>query len=132
MGLRSVIVLLGVVASLSPLVWGQFFDEANLSFGDTLLLSWQLLPFGLLAASQGHTPLSRSASPIAVALLLAVTVAVEVFVYLFPGEDGQVGLLFVFVPIYLSIGVGVLIGLDSAVRAGWRRLRRDRPAAERP
>ena len=130
MGLRSVIFLLGVVAALSPLVWGRLFDEANVSFGDTLLLSWQLLPFGLLAASQGHTPLSRGASLIALALLVGVTVAVEVFALLFPGDDGQVGLLFVFVPIYLSIGVGLLIGLDSAVRAGWRRVKRDRAAAE--
>jgi hypothetical protein len=129
-GLRSVIFLLGVVAALSPLVWGRLFDEANVSFGDTLLLSWQLLPFGLLAASQGHTPLSRGASLIALALLVGVTVAVEVFALLFPGDDGQVGLLFVFVPIYLSIGVGLLIGLDSAVRAGWRRVKRDRAAAE--
>jgi hypothetical protein len=127
-----VIVLLGVVTSLSPLAWGQFFDEADVTPGDALLLSWQLLPYGLLAASQGHTPLSRSASQIALALLVAVTVAVEVFVYLFPGEDGQVGLLFVFVPIYLAIGIGVLIGLDSGVRAAWRRLKRDRPVAERP
>ena len=130
MGLRSVIFLLGVVAALSPLVWGRLFDEANVSFGDTLLLSWQLLPFGLLAASQGHTPLSRGGSLIALALLVGVTVAVEVFALLFPGDDGQVGLLFVFVPIYLSIGVGLLIGLDSAVRAGWRRVKRDRAAAE--
>ena len=119
---RRLILAVGIVTALSPLVWGPFFDAIDVGLGGGLFLAWQLLPFGLLAAAQGETPIGRTASVLALIALAALTTATQVAVLLFP-QSSTDALAFIFVPIYLSIGVGAVIGLDISVRAVWRRLR---------
>jgi hypothetical protein len=72
--------------------------------------------------------MSRAGSILALALAAAATVATDVAVLFFP-QSSTDSLAILFVPVYLTIGVGLMIGADSVVRALAGRIRsRSAPA----
>jgi hypothetical protein len=125
---RRLILVVGVVTALSPLAWLPLLDDLyELDLAWVLLFCWHVLPFGLLAVVQSETPMSRAGSLVVLGLLTAATAASDVGLLLY-SDDAQTPIALVAMPIYLSVGVGLAIGVDSLVQAVARRLRR-RPTA---
>ena len=112
---------MGAITALAPLAWMPFFDETgglDLDLGTVILLGWQVLPFGVLAAALPL--LGRRVSIVALVLIIAATAAIDVTVLLYPSSSTD-ALAILWIPIWLSVGVGLLIGLTSLARTvrGW-------------
>jgi len=114
--IRSLAVLLGIGAALTPLFYADS-GGSTLSFVLFIILfgGWAFLPWGLVASEFVRlSVLSRAAS-------MAAFVAISVFVYAGADESstGAIGILFL--PAYLLMVLGVVVLIDAVTRRLGRR-----------
>lgn len=104
---------IGAATALSPIVWSSvLWSWSDPQVIDFLILAWQFLPFGVLLLTRQH--FATAAFVVAVAFVVAATVAVDVSVDRDNGSTAALALLWV--PIWLTILIGIALLVTRAVR----------------
>jgi hypothetical protein len=115
----------GFLVSLSPLLWEPLVAEypAETGVGLALLYLWSALPFFVLAVLGEGLKMRSPTFLVAALLVTGATVAVQVGVLLYASGSTD-ALAFVFLPLWLSVVVGLLAVFERAITTGVRRFRR--------
>ena len=117
--------MFGFVVCVSPLLWEPLVAEypsTDVVVG-ILVYLWTVVPFFVLAALAEGLKVSRASFLLASGLVTGATLFLQIDVLLYASGSTD-ALAFLFLPIWLSIAVGVVVGAEQAMRAGTRKLRR--------
>jgi hypothetical protein len=120
-----VVLSFGFIVALSPALWEPFLAEYPVEgfVIGLIFYSWSVLPFFMLAVLAQGLKMGWPAFLTAVVLLTGATVFMQVDV-LFNASGSTDGVAFIFVPIFLSVAVGLVAASELAIRAGVGKLRR--------
>jgi hypothetical protein len=120
-----VVLSLGFIVALSPALWELFLAEypAEGFVIGLIFYAWSVLPFFTLAVLDQGLKIGWPAFLTAVVLVTTATVFMQVDVLL-NASGSTDGVAFVFVPIFLSVAVGLVAASELAIRAGVDKLRR--------